>query len=212
MTVGALQVVCWDLDGTLYDRDALRLAVRQQIMRSVRPQRWRKARNAGRALRQHRHHEQRVRAAGGVVDAEAGAFWSGALWQEFSAQFLLPALQSEGPFDAAVQLLQRATEAGLRCVVVSDFPVDAKLEALGLSMYFSSRFAGTDLGALKPHRSVFAHVLSELDVSPSAVLHVGDRADTDGVAAAGAGVRFCHVVRGDFAPVAVALERAAAPL
>lgn len=209
MNVGALQVVSWDLDGTLYDLDALRAAVRQRIVRSVRPRTWRQARAAGRALRQHRAHEQRVRASGGAIDAAAEAFWSGADWRGFSEAYLLPALQEQGPYEAAVRLLRRATEAGLTCVVVSDFAVEAKLAAIGLSDAFSMRFAGTTLGALKPHPTVFSQVLAKLDVASSAVLHVGDRADTDGAAAMGAGVRFCHVVRGDFAPVERALDRVA---
>ena len=207
MTDAALPVVSWDLDGTLYDLDALRSDVRHRIARSVRPGTWRRSRDAGRALRQHRTHLQRIRAAGGLLDPEARGFWSGALWQEFTEHFVLPALRELGPWDGALLHLKQAAAAGLSCVVVSDFAVEEKLEALGLSTFFQAGFAGSSMGALKPHPSVFAQVLAHLQVPPSSMVHIGDRADTDGIAAAAAGVRFCHVVRGDFVPVGVALDR-----
>ncbi len=207
MTHAALPVVSWDLDGTLYDLDALRADVRHRIARSVRPGSWRQARDAGRALRQHRNHVQRVRSAGGVLDAEAHAFWSGTLWADFTGHFVIPALRALGPWQGALTFLQQAADAGLTSVVVSDFAVEEKLDALGLSAFFQAGFAGSAIGALKPHPSVFAHVMERLKVVPSSLLHIGDRADTDGVAAASAGVRFCHVVRGDFVPVGVALDR-----
>ena len=207
MTDAALPVVSWDLDGTLYDLDALRADIRHRIARSVRPGSWRRARDAGRALHRHRTHLQRTRGAGGVLDDDARAFWSGPLWQDFTDHFMLPALRALGPWAGARTYLQRAADAGLTSVVVSDFAVEEKLEALGLSDFFASGFAGSAMGALKPHPSVFAHVLDQLQVGPSSLLHIGDRSDTDGLAAAGAGIRFCHVVRGDFVPVGVALDR-----
>jgi len=207
MTDAALPVISWDLDGTLYDLDALRSDVRHRIARSVWPGTPGRARDAGRALRRHWIHVRRVRSAGGLVDADARAFWSGPLWLGFTADFLLPALRELGPWEGAVACLRRATEAGRTCVVVSDFAVEAKLDALGLSYFFERGFAGSELGALKPHPTVFAHVMKQLQVEPASMLHIGDRADTDGLAAAGAGVRFCHVVRGDFVPVGVALDR-----
>ena len=201
MTDGRQPVVSWDLDGTLYDLDALRDEVRRRIARSVRPGTWRRARAAGQALRRHRRHEQRVRGAGGTVDSEAAAFWAGELWHSFGTQFLLPALRALGPYPGAVSGLARAREAGMRCVVVSDHAVEAKLEALGLVSQFDAVFSGTGIGALKPNPAVFVHVNAALGPDAVWVAHVGDRADTDGAAAALAGIRFCHVVQGDFVPL-----------
>lgn len=207
MSIAALSLVSWDLDGTLYDPDALKTEVRRRLAQAVRPRSWRQARDAGRALRRHRHHEARVRAAGGLLDAEAAAFWSGPLWQSFLEAFVLPALATVGPWPGLTLRLARLQSLGVPQVVVSDFPVEAKLEALGLSSFFARGFAGTELGALKPHPSVMAAVFEAYPVPPAQVLHVGDRPDTDGRAAEGAGVGFAHIVRGDFVPVDVVLAR-----
>jgi HAD superfamily hydrolase (TIGR01493 family) len=201
MTTDTPAVVSWDLDGTLYDLDALRTMVRQRIVRSVRPSLWRAARDAGRALHLHRQNEQRVRGAGGVVDARARAFWEGPLWMAFHADFLCPALRQLGPHPEALSRMAQLAGMGVRQVVVSDYAVVDKLAALGLTGRFERCFAGTDLGALKPHPSVFEQVLAQLDVPADQVLHVGDRDDTDGLAAQGAGIRFAHVVQGDYEPV-----------
>lgn len=206
MSSSPLALVTWDLDGTLYDKDALAAEVRRRIARSVRPGTWRQARDAGRALRKHRAAERRVRAAGGVVDAGARALWDGPLWGGFVEAYFLPALRVVGPWPGLADRLARVRDRGLRQVVVSDFPVEAKLAALGLSDAFDGTYAGTELGLLKPHPDLFAHVLADTYTPARAVLHVGDRADTDGRAAALAGVAFAHVVRGDLVPVDVVLQ------
>jgi len=206
-----LELVTWDLDGTLYDREALKRSVRQRLTKAVRPGSWRSARDAGRALRKHRVHEARVRAAGGVVDAAAAAFWTGPLWSAFLAGFFLPALAHIGPWPGVRRRLDRVAAAGVRQVVVSDYPVHDKLRALGLQDCFQGGFAGTEVGVLKPHPGLFRTVLGGLDVPAAAVLHVGDRPDTDGAAAASAGTRFAHVLAGDFVPVDAQLQAAGIP-
>ena len=121
--------------------------------------------------------------------------------------FVLPALEAVGPWPGVSERLDAIARLGVRQVVVSDFPVDAKLDALGLSTKFECGFAGSELGALKPHPSVLAHVFATLGVEPGAVVHVGDRLDTDGRAADHAGVGFIHVVHGDLVPIDVLMRR-----
>jgi FMN phosphatase YigB (HAD superfamily) len=122
-------------------------------------------------------------------------------------QFVLPALEAVGPWPGVSERLDMIAQLGVRQVIVSDFPVDAKLSALGLSSKFERGFAGTEIGALKPHPSVLAHVFAVVGVEPAEVVHVGDRLDTDGRAADRAGVGFVHVVHGDFVPVDVLVQR-----
>lgn len=208
MTDRTLELVTWDLDGTLYDAEALRAEVRRRMTRAVRPRTWRSTRDAARALRLHRQHDRRLRATEGAVDAEARAFWGGPVWGGFVQDFLLPSLRAVGPHPRAVQLVERVRVAGVRQVVVSDHRVPAKLAALGLEHAFAAGYAGVELGALKPHPSVFRAVLHAEEVSPARVLHVGDRDDTDGRAARGAGLRFAHVQSGDYVPVEHHLARA----
>ena len=180
---GQIDLVSWDLDGTLYDPKAMRQAVARRIAVAVATGQWASARAAGRALRQHKATDRRVRSAGGGVDPEALSFWTGPLWAAFMKDFMLPSLKAIGPFPEVVSLLDEIAASGRRQIVVSDFDGADKLAALGLTDRFSEVFSGLRIGALKPHPVVMSTVLGRLDVRAERVLHVGDRIDTDIAAA-----------------------------
>lgn len=85
--------------------------------------------------------------------------------------------------------LQRWTAAGGVLAAFSDHATGTKLDALGLGQAgFSAVVSAEDLGAYKPHPRGFQAVVSALGLPPAAVVHVGDRADTDGLGALAAGL------------------------
>jgi putative hydrolase of the HAD superfamily len=102
------------------------------------------------------------------------------------------------------------------CVTDGDPAIQrAKLRALRLEDAFDAIVISDELGReyRKPHPAPFLKALEELDVPPSAAVHVGDRPEKDiaGAAAAGmaGGVRvrqgeYAHVVDGPGAPVPLA--------
>lgn len=98
---------------------------------------------------------------------------------------LIPVLRRIGPRPGVVELLKRLPPRTV--VAVSDFEPEAKLEALGLRSCFDRVYAAERHGALKPDPRVFEAVLADLGIPPSALLHVGNRADFDGVGARAAG-------------------------
>jgi FMN phosphatase YigB (HAD superfamily) len=98
---------------------------------------------------------------------------------------LIPVLRRIGPRPGVVELLERLRPRTV--VAVSDFEPAARLDALGLRSFFDRIYAAERHGALKPDPRVFEAVLADLRVPPSALLHVGNRADTDGDAARAAG-------------------------
>ena len=81
---------------------------------------------------------------------------------------------------------------------VSDYPTDAKLEALGVAPHFSLRLCTTDtsINAFKPHPRGFLLACGQWGLDPQEVLYVGDRPEIDGAGAAAAGTRCVIVGRG----------------
>jgi len=82
---------------------------------------------------------------------------------------------------------------GGRTAIVSDYPAETKLVALGAAALFDRVVASGDIGGprhLKPTPEGYLMAASALEVEPSRCLVIGDRADVDGVAAASAGMEF----------------------
>ncbi len=101
-----------------------------------------------------------------------------------------------GPFPGVRDALLVAVELGLRLAVFSDYEPVEKLRRLGLAdLPWEVVVAGDRLGALKPHRRGFDAVVAGLRVPPGAILHVGDREDTDVAGALDAGLRAWRFVR-----------------
>lgn len=90
-----------------------------------------------------------------------------------------------------LDLVEAARARGLPVAVVSDYPALEKLDALDLT--FDIVVDCRALGALKPHPDGLLTAARLFGVAPCRLLHVGDRWDTDGLAAAAAGVRFVPV-------------------
>ena len=81
-------------------------------------------------------------------------------------------------------LIEQCRSRGLRQVICTDYPIGQKLERLGLVSGWDAHIVASDTYHLKPDRAVFERLCSMLEVSPHQVLHIGDRMDTDGGAAA----------------------------
>ena len=169
--------VSFDVDGTLYSDRFLKAQVALEAIRqgSLRP------------LRDlHRFSRRAVAArAAGRLDPAWESDVPGRL--EAEARLLLPVIRRLGPRAGAADLLTRLRPRTL--IAVSDFDPEAKLEALGLRHHFDHTYAAERYGALKPDPSVFRAALADLGIAPSTLLHVGDRPDTDGLAARAAGCR-----------------------
>lgn len=103
------------------------------------------------------------------------------------ARILIPVLRRLGPRRGVADLLGHLR--GYSLIAVSDFDPEARLEALGLRGFFERVYAAERTGALKPDPRVFHAALADLGIPAAALLHVGNRADTDGPAARAAGCR-----------------------
>lgn len=187
-----VQAVTFDLDGTLYDAGAVRwrfalsnlgalraarvaLAVREELRGMVFPD------GEAYRLEEARRVAERLRVS--VDEARARI-------DQLLGPRLLKAVAAAGPRHDALIALKRLLDAGLCIGVVSDYAVEDKLVALGLShLPWEVQVAADALGALKPHERCYLACSEALGVEPGAILHVGDRIDTDVHGARAAGLQ-----------------------
>jgi HAD superfamily hydrolase (TIGR01549 family) len=97
-----------------------------------------------------------------------------------------------------VEMLQLLDRRGVPAAVYSDYPADAKIDALGLAGRFTFTLVSSDpaIGAFKPNPRGFLHACERWRLHPREVLMVGDRADTDAAGAAAAGMPCVLIGRG----------------
>ncbi len=190
--------VVFDLDGTLYLQAPLRRAVAWRML-------WAAIANPGRVCREGvaLHHFRRAQeqlrtrpdvpvaaqletAAGTCGEdpahvAAAVARWMDEVPLDLLGRYLRPGI---------VQLLEAAERKGLRLAVLSDYPAERKLRAMGLDKYFSLVISAQDprVGRFKPSPEGLHTAITELGLGPDRALYVGDRPSVDGEAARRAGV------------------------
>ena len=82
--------------------------------------------------------------------------------------------------------------SSLKVGVLSDFPVDRKLELLDLGGEWGAAVSAEEVGYLKPHPEPFQEVSRRLGVRPEAVLYVGNSYRYDVVGSKGAGMLCAH--------------------
>jgi HAD superfamily hydrolase (TIGR01549 family) len=73
--------------------------------------------------------------------------------------------------------------------ILSDYPAQAKLEALGLTANYVVSAGDEGIGLLKPHPRGLQSLIAAANVTPHETVVIGDRADRDGLVARRAGAR-----------------------
>ena len=199
-----LKALIFDLDGTLYRQDSLRRAMAVRLVRAHlgRP---RLGMRTARVLTAYRQAQERLR------DFQSVSSYSGDL---VAAQLQLTCEQTQAPPDfvsgcvsrwmeteplpllasriqpGVVDLLSAARARGLKLAVLSDYPAEAKLRALGVDGWFDLVLSAQSpqVGVFKPHPRGIQVALDLFGLSPCQCAYIGDRADVDGAAAEAAGV------------------------
>jgi FMN phosphatase YigB (HAD superfamily) len=189
-----VEVVSWDLDGTLYDSDAFWRAFKAKAWAGLRPGCFFRTLSELWVLRRYRHWIKISRARGGEIRSRP---LDGARSDRIIDRWLSETLREIGPGEGVQSLMEALAQRGIRQVVVTDLRCGGKLQALRLPQCIERVFEGERLGWIKPHPQLFSVVLEELSVTPDSVLHIGDRRDTDLIAAQQHGVR-CLILGDDF--------------
>ena len=196
--------VLWDLDGTLYRQAPLRKRMLWELGKACLRQSPARTGKLFRWLKTFRHEREELRALGRPeasldrLQFEHAAQRAGAPVEPFEALIRewmwnrpLPFLAA-AVYDDVEAVLKWFRERSVPMGVFSDYPVTAKLEAMGLAPYFSVQISATDpeVNAFKPHPQGFLVGAERLGVPPSEVLFIGDRMDVDGMGAKAAGMEY----------------------
>lgn len=83
--------------------------------------------------------------------------------------------------DALIYLLQKVIRQGVPVIVLSDYPVEDKLQALEFAPNYA--FSANDTGCLKPKPDGIRKILSSMGIAPKECLVIGDRPEKDGLLA-----------------------------
>jgi len=193
--------VVFDVDGTLYHQQLLRLIMVAHfaVVALMHP---RRAIQELRVIRQYRHAQELLRGCQSPSirtsrSQEATAAQATGQSVEFVAAVVrrwmeeapLPRL----PLCARRRLLRHIKawhRMGVPMAVYSDYPAQAKLKALGIGSLFRAVVCSTDaeVGCFKPSPRGFAVASAKLGLQPADLVYVGDRADVDGVGAGDSGM------------------------
>ena len=191
-----IELVAFDVDGTLYNQRALRLRMAKELL-------WHAVRRRDLAILEvirayRRTREQlsdeelgdfepelvrRTAAATGRDDATVRAI---ALeWLEQRPLVHLASCR----YDGLVELFGALKRSGKIVGALSDYPARDKLAAMGLAVDLVVSATDADVGRLKPHPLGLQQLMRRAGVAPAATLLIGDRVERDGHAAARAGTR-----------------------
>lgn len=195
--------VLFDLDGTLYHqapvRNRMALELLMLPLRSLSPRETRRVwshikgyRKLHERMRDMGHAEQSLRA----LQVEETARQLGVDVEEVDATVSEWMIQKPLPFIARAMrsdltgFLDYLDQRDLVLGVLSDYPVEEKLGAMGVRERFSLALCSTDteINALKPNPRGLIHACARWGLEPDQVLYVGDRADVDAGAARAAGM------------------------
>ena len=195
-----LKAIVFDVDGTLYRQGPLRRAMALRLLwaHAVRPMR---GFRTFRVLSAYRTAQERMRdgtISTDLADAQIRfACERTNIERTFVAACVARWMEQE-PLSLVAgcvwpglrEFLTACKERGLRLGVLSDYPAEAKLEALGLRDLFDVVLCAQapDIGVFKPHPRGLEVALQRLDATAAESLYVGDRVDADAAAAAAAGV------------------------
>jgi FMN phosphatase YigB (HAD superfamily) len=206
MVPAHLKAIVFDVDGTLYRQDPVRLAMFFRLigahlhrpLAGVRTFRW---------LQAYRKAQERLRHespnGNNLADRQLilASQWTGVppwvlrscvrRWMEEEPLDLLrPHLR-----DGLPELLDAAAGRALRLGVCSDYPASEKLAAMGIAGFFQAVVSAQDaeVQRFKPHPRILDVALHRLGVHEDEALYVGDRPEVDAETARQAGVA-CAII------------------
>jgi putative hydrolase of the HAD superfamily len=196
--VSRVKAVFFDLDGTLFDRDA---AVRGLFAEQHRAFESRlggidEERFVERLLELDDHGHADKRATYGILVRELGL--DPALGERLVEHYREIYSRFGGPFPDALPTLAALRARGLSLGLITNGRVDtqaAKVERLGLAPFLDAVLISEREGVGKPNRQIYARAIQRLGVAASEAWHVGDHptADVAGAHAAGLTAVWRHV-------------------
>lgn len=202
-----LEGVIFDVDGTLYSQGSLRRAMATRLLRAhlARPL---LGLRTFRVLEAYRKAQEELRDTADSeyedladVQLRLACDRSGSprafvepcveRWMQQEPLALLPVRIRPGLID----FVEMCRSRGLKLGVLSDYPAQAKLVALGLRETFDAVLSAQspEIGVFKPNPRGLLVIAERLGIRPERCLYIGDRSGVDDVAAAAAGMHSCLI-------------------
>ena len=190
-----IKAVLFDVDGTLYPQSFFIRTSLQFFLRHPR---------ISMAFRHLRHD---VRAIGGVEDLHLAqiSLCAGYMRRPAEvAEYLLDTyiygtfmdmLAKAKPYPEVEPLLAELKNAGLKLGVITDYPVGAKVSALGFDKYWDVTISADTMGHLKPEPDAFLLAAEKLKISPEQIIYVGNEYKYDIIGANKAGMKTAHLAQ-----------------
>lgn len=190
-----LRALAFDIDGTLYPnyrmylhslgpallhpRLAINFGIVRKKIRSVRP------------VKNFRHLQAEMLAERMGTSAEhAFAMAERYLYENWHVSF-----RGVKPFPGVRKVLEEFKAAGFPLAAMSDFPIQGKLDYLGLGGIWDAAFTSEDTHYLKPHPEPFERLIAELDIPPEEILYIGNSYAYDVLGARAVGMRTAHLAK-----------------
>jgi FMN phosphatase YigB (HAD superfamily) len=200
-----LRAIIFDIDGTLYHQGALRREMALRLLRGHAGHPIRGLRTL-RILRAYRRAQELLRlekASSDLAEAQIRLTCERtglerpvvaacvAQWIEQEPLLCLKQFIRPGLLD----FVKGCRARGLRLGALSDYPAEAKLQALDLRELFDVVLCAQSslIGVFKPHPLGLKRTLEQLGASAGETLYVGDRVEVDAAAAAAAGIA-CAII------------------
>jgi putative hydrolase of the HAD superfamily len=92
-------------------------------------------------------------------------------------------------FNNAIATLAALRKAGYKMGILSDFPLNKKLEYLGISDIWDAVLCSEDCGSIKPHKRPFMELANALSLPPESIIYVGNSRSYDVAGAYKAGMK-----------------------
>ena len=194
--LNTIKLVSWDVDGTLYSVARMRWSFLCLLLRQCLVGRGTGIRHDLEVLPRHRAAVGAVRSRGGILDEGLSAPERRMLLTA-ERRWYGSAIARTGARPGVSKVLDWFAAKRIPQVVISDYEAAYKLDALRLQAYFTVTYCGDSLGFVKPSPSLFKRAVADFNIQPRELLHIGDRSDTDEVAAVTAGCK-CLVLGRDF--------------
>lgn len=184
----------FDIDGTLYDNFFMYLCTMPSFLKHPRLViHFSKARTQIRTIRPidnfRRSQAELVASSMKISEPAARAMIETRLYEEWAHLFHLIK-----PFKGLDKGVAELRASGYKLGVMSDFPVQKKLEFLGLEDWDCS-FTSEETNYLKPHPEPFLELAGKLGLKPEEILYVGNSYGKDVLGAAAVGMKTAHLSR-----------------
>ncbi|MBO7094183.1 MAG: HAD family hydrolase, partial [Spirochaetia bacterium] len=104
-------------------------------------------------------------------------------------------LSKAKPYPKVEPLLADLKNSGLKLGVITDYPTDGKLSALGFDQYWDVAISADTMGHLKPEPDAFLLAAEELKIAPEQIIYVGNEYKYDIIGARKAGMKTAHLAQ-----------------